>query len=177
MVRDPPRLIPTQKLRKILSKKVVDWSNRIHTNVEDIDIDKVASKAVLSSNQSMAGDYTYRKVNVDSSPLDEYDAFNSDNNSLVVQRDGVYSVDAHSVIDNLGQNNVADIRIRKNDSETILREIDHGSTSKDISTDGWTVVRLQEGDELTLELRQDSGNTKTILSGREDTFLSMVRLG
>ncbi len=161
-----------------------DVRNASFISVDDRQVNNLFTTAYLSSNQNSWPSGSDTQVNIDTtdSGEDNFSAFDSTNNKIVVQKAGVYMVTG--AVRN-EQNTTSPGRIlgkvTKNGSALTLAQgrIPGNDSIQDKVTVVIppTTVSLSANDDLKLVGYQNSGSDLGFQGGKSNNYLSMIRLG
>lgn len=126
---------------------------------ERVDIDCQKASVEKTQSQSISGDDTFQKVTFDTEKYDDVDLFDTD--SFVLLNDGTYNVSGTIMFPSAGQNNRYIIGLFKN-GDLIKRKARQSIVNQELSLDIDYNGKFDIDDEITLQIKQDSGSTKDI---------------
>lgn len=142
---------------------------------ERVDIDHQTAVAYLSTDQDIAGDDQYYRI--------DYDSVEDDQEELLDQvgifktrHEGLYDVNATVAIPSPGQNVRYSLAIFINDSEE-KRKSRQSAVNEELSLDVSTYKRLDEDDEVDVRLRHDRGSSSTVNGSQVTAEASISREG
>lgn len=154
-----------------------DGSIRIQTDTDEpVDIDHQTAVAQMSTDQTIAGDDTYYKVNFDSAVNNPEGIFDTSQQALVVKDDGQHSLHATVEVPLPEQNNRYTLAFFRNGT-LFKRKNQQSVTSNALSLTVDTRRDLDTGDVIDVRLRQNSGSSKTITNDFEATEFNIQRTG
>lgn len=141
--------------------------------MRDLQRDRVATKATLSTAQSIPNETT-TTVAFDQTAFDHYGAF-SGSESISVPANGTYHCDANIGFSSFSSGTYARIDILQNGSAISTNRSEPYSGGPVISTN--TISELVAGDRITVNAHHNSGSAVDLRARLPQTFLSIAKLG
>lgn len=154
-----------------------DGSISVGTDTDEpVDIDHQTAVAQMSSDQSIAGDDTYYKVNFDTAVDNPKGIYDTSQKAVVVKDGGQHSIHATIEVPLPEQNNRYTAAFFRNG--TVFKQKNQQSvTNNALSITVDTRRDLDAGDVIDVRLRQNSGSSKTINSDFVATEFNIQREG
>lgn len=145
--------------------------------VKPINVDRQNASVYLSSAQTVAGDDAYDIVGFDTVIDDAQNLFDAQNNQMVLNHGGTYTVNASVAISDSGQANRYSLAVFINDTE-FKRVSQQSTNNKELSVSVRTVINesLSPDDKIDIRVRQDSGTDRDLDGSRVTSEFSITRM-
>lgn len=143
---------------------------------QPVNIDHQSATALMSTDQSVAGDDTYDLLAFDTAEDDPEGLFDSTQNGFVLRTDGTHEIAVTVEIPSPGQNNRYTLSLFRNGS-VMKRKSGHSVVNQELSLSVDSQMRMDATDVIDVRLKQNSGSSKTVNSSRLTTEFSVERRG
>lgn len=154
-------------------------SGRIHIEtggLQPIDIDHQSASVRMSSDQTIAGDDSYYRVNFDTVEDDPEDLFVPSENAITIRHGGQHRIDATVEIGSAGQNNRYTAAIFEG-GQLIKRKNQQSAVNEELSITVATTRKFDDDTDIDIRMRQNSGSDKIINSSNVATEFAIERHG
>jgi hypothetical protein len=143
-----------------------------------VNIDHQSGTAYMGSDYTLPGDDLYYKLPFDTRDQnDDPEAlFDATEKSYTVRDAGIHRIETTAEVASAGQNNSYQISVFKNDTE-FKRRSRQSSVNEPLSLSVDTQRYFEEGDEIDIRMKQNSGSDKIVASERVTTEFSIARKG
>lgn len=141
-----------------------------------VNIDHQSATAIMSADQSIAGDDQYYIVDFDDVNDDPDDLFDPNKNGFVIKTEGQHNLSSTVEVTSAGQNNRYTLALYRN-GQLMKRKSRQSAVNDVLSITVTTNRQFEDGDVIDVRFRQDSGTSKIINSNFNATEFYIQRKG
>lgn len=172
-----PGWLPGAKktFRNILNK-VLGEDGIPTAKVDKISVSEVYAKIYLSTTQTVSGDDVWYDVDFDAIEHDDFDGYDTEAGEYVIQESGVYLLAVKVEAAGIGMGNYLACRAVVN-GEVISRHFTHAGADSTVSSSTSSADYFEEGDTIDTQVKQDSGGSVDLETGKMATYAHLAKIG